>query len=522
MAGVVSIQRQPDETYKVVPSALGWLKQGPRGELFYRSEQLERAPITKNLDGTFLFPDTYTNYPVPLVEAVPEFPDITANIGVIRGSVAAPIDNELQMWNVQPLFPVPIRGSIAKPVEAIGTVFYARAQSAARTLMRENRRDRAAIGGLAGPLRMRTVVELADEHGESLGELADIRGCSISINNLRDATWRVDLEVEDLAQINPEEDWARVFVEAYMPMADGSRQWKRYSYGHYKFMEWGKTHRSGSSSYKLTGDSGEVLFLEDDLRKPLVVKKGQKILKTVRDTLMARGIRKDRIALPMQYDKPFPRDRVFDPFGEESRSSWLRVWNEMLNSAAFAALHTDRYGRYTTRRYTDIRGQDPAVRYTPDGEWTLMTNAAVDDTSSREGFANAVIVYSTDPMQEPPIRAYAESQQSYKEVGYWRVNRIPLESITDQDSAQRMADAQLAAALSAYNKLSWESRPDPEREQREYYEIHIPRKKGKPVFGIYRGDEIAWDLYPFPKAMTFSGSRGVKMFAEEEQEGAVA
>ena len=365
------------------------------------------------------------------------------------------------------------------------------------------------IQNLRGPLRPRTRLYASDINGRKLGVLDRVRDAAVDMSNFRDAAWQLSLTMDRDRDFNPLEDWVKAEVEVRL-----RGEWVQYPFGLYKFRTKGGRHLRERSVWELEGYSAELLVLDDVARSVFTVAATDNILATVRAILLDRGVPPAKIRLPMDKDKAIGRAQIFDPFADSSKAAWLRICNSLLNSGGFTALYTDAESNFFAEPVTEITTEEPAVRYGPDvaaGEEPIVLDEVEDDFDD-ERFANAMIVSSEDPSQDPPITAVAENNDpdsagSFQRLGRWVVKEIKLRTIPDQATADRVARAQLQAASGYYRTLGWRTPPDPERGPREYFGFYIPRKETAPVVGEFRGTGFQMGLTPHPQEMSFEASK---------------
>lgn len=365
------------------------------------------------------------------------------------------------------------------------------------------------IAGFYGPFEPRTKAYVSNIAGEILGELPNVRGLKVDMANARDATWKLNLEMEANKDFNIFKDWVKVAVEVDLP--DGTRE---YPYGLYKFTKPNASKNQLRTNWNLEGYSGEILFVNDTARQIFRVTKGTMVLATVRNLLLQRGVPAHMISLPMHLDVPTRADQLFDPFNDESKAARMRIMNALLNSAGFHALYTNRRGVFTTRKYTEVQNQDNAIKYGPNwpDEERILTGSVTDDWDD-ERFANCVIVTEETPPESgrSMITAVAENRDpnsagSYDQIGFWRVKMIKFRSITSQADANLLARAQLQAASGYYRRATWTTPPDPDRREKEYAYLNVPDEV-HPIEGRFKIDNLSFGAYPFPKEFSFSGSK---------------
>lgn len=364
---------------------------------------------------------------------------------------------------------------------------------------------RSTIAGFFGPAQMRTNIYVSNISGDKLRLLPYVQAASISLNNFRDATWELSIAFDRNDEFNPFKDWIKIEAEVYV-----KDKWVSFPLGLYKFDKIGGSHTTSSSTWELTGYSGEILFVQDTLRNVRTIKAGSYILRTVRNDLIAAGVPEERISFPMSEDKKINTSLVFDPFNDESNGTKLRVWNTLLNAGGFFALYTDSEGRFVTSSYKDVRTQEPSVIYGDGGEKIVLDG--ISDNWDDESFANAVVVISEDPNQTPPIVAHAEnndpnSDASRVNLGFWKVKKVTRKTLPDLATAKKIAKSELQASSGFWRTIGWSTPPDPERGPKEYYSFNIGRENTDDITGIFRGGNFSMDVYPFPKEMSFEGSK---------------
>lgn len=405
-----------------------------------------------------------------------------------------------------------------------GPTFYTFRVGNVEDLRREAReRERALIrqeiSGYQGPTLYKTRAYVSDKEGRKKYLLDGIRDLSVNFSNYRDNTWETSITVDKGPDFNPFTDWVKVEVEAHITGVGV----KTYEVGLYHFFDdIGSEHFRDHTVWSLTGTSGEGLLVNDTTRNVFTVPKGAKILKTVKNLLLGLKIPASMIALPMDQDKELRNGLVFDPFQDEENSSKLGIINKLLNAGGWYALYTLGNGVFTTIKIRDLDKLQPDFFYGPpdEGGEPLLINS-ITDSYNMEGWANAVIVTSEDPVQAVEekkqkgktakrIRGIAEDLQSYNDVGYWKVKRVKYKHIVDQEEADRLAKAQLKAASHKHRTVSYTIFPDPEHfgPKMSARLLHYTDDLDTPIVrGVFKDVNASWNLHPRPKEIVFESSR---------------
>lgn len=350
------------------------------------------------------------------------------------------------------------------------------------TRLRDVARDRKrhiarTLAGIYGPVQMRYRMFVSNRRGEEVAELADWETGEVDLSNNRSASWALSLSMRRTQRIDPLVDYVLAACDLRVqPEGD----WERFPLGLYRFDLPSYEYLEGVELWELGGSSPEMLLEDSGPQGEYAVREGTGVLRAVRDIIADRGWPASTVNFPpASEDRDLLNDMAFDPTSESGGSSWLNICNALLGARSFAALRTDRHGKWWTRRLSDLNDGEPDVVYAdawaPEGERLLIGDPTSDYTDNR--FANVVIVRSQDVDQEPPIIAVARNDNPDSPASVQNLDRVVtkevnLQSISSQEDAEITARAELQAATSFYRRVSISTLPDPRRTIRESYEVY--------------------------------------------------
>lgn len=356
-----------------------------------------------------------------------------------------------------------------------------------------------ALAGAKGRVRIEHRLLRSNLSGEELGELGGAWEASASMNNNRDTTWELSLEMEKAPGFDPRLDWVKAVADLVLP--DGRA--RRYPLGVYRFAQEEITHGETRSDWSLTGYSGEMMLLRYEPETAYLARKGQGVLALVRQILTGVfGVPPALIRFPL-VDEPLQTDLLFDPASQDAGEEgfWLRVVNELLAAGGFYALKCGADGTWFTLELEALDGRAPDLVY-EEGPHGLLSGD-LSDSRDMGRFANIVIAISEDPDQEPPISAVArnENDTSPYSVGrYGPVSKkIRRPTFTSKIAAERAAKEELSRSTARYRTVSFGSFPDPRVAPRQVYalEAWVRPKRGAPekvAEGSFRAMEVGIPL----------------------------
>lgn len=405
---------------------------------------------------------------------------IVRQIPVVRGLTATPGLREVLLTPVTrtptafgfgtvfgPIFP------LIQRVVRIPQVFVIKGGREADTVQEHVDIVQRVLEGYAGPVEMTHHLIVSDKFGNELRPLPDWDAASIEMSNFTDATWKLSLTARQTDAFDPESDYLTAVVD--LKVGDTT---ERFYMGQYVFMARSYTYSEQLRLWGLEGRSPEELLAQDSPTAVYTVPVDAPALTTVRDILVTLGVPNNRINFPTD-DKNIPNGLVFNPTDENEEKTWLRICNDILGSCGFAALKTDRFGKFFTYELGDPMKAPPDVIYGP----TEILNAenfigeeATDDWDY-ERFANRIVVISSDVNQDPPLVAVAEnhnpnSRASIERLGRIRTKRVTTSTASSLEDMQRIADAELIKASGFYRRSTIKTLKDPRRKPVETYEAY--------------------------------------------------
>ena len=370
-----------------------------------------------------------------------------------------------------------------------------------------------ALAGHFGNPEIRYRMFLSNIHGDRLTELRGlIREASVSMSNYREHTWKMDFEMTATDRVSPMHDY-------FLPICEiraGRDIAEEFPLGIYRSFLPETTYDESQSVWNIGADSLEMLLSQDGPDDVYSLPFGTDILGTVRDILTARGIPNNSIVFPNTV-KTLRNSLDIDPATAEDLD-WLQVCNRLLSAGGFYGLQTDAQGRFVTEDMPSSGSSSakaPDIVYGPVGmpyAQQLITGK-VGEALQDNRFANKVYLRSQDVNDTPPITAVAVNDDpgnpaSTVSLGYTRRKKLNPQTVTDQDAADRLVQAELKKATALYQNLKINTFPDPRRGLRETYKIYLQDVRGRTVVDSVI-DVVNWTLPLSNPPQTMSHDLGI-------------
>jgi hypothetical protein len=160
----------------------------------------------------------------------------------------------------------------------------------------------------------------------------------------------------------------------------------------------------------------------------------------------------------------------------------------------------------------DREKSEPDFRYGPlEKEMEPMLVESIGDVSNGEGWANAVVVTSEDPKQKK-LKGVAQnnnpgSPSSFQNRGFWKVKLVKYRTLADQETADRLALAQLRAASSYNRVVSISIMPDLALGPKQSIELYHKFEGQVVLDGVFPVTNFSVDMLNMPKMFSIEAAR---------------
>lgn len=341
----------------------------------------------------------------------------------------------------------------------------------------------AALSGGGGTFYHR--LYRSDRNGSTYEQLPAAAG-SVSMNNYRDATWEAQVSTKALENLNPISDWIKL-VAFY----DHEGETYEFPLGLYYFRFPKDTAFREMTRWELSGYSPEALLAERAAWDGVVYAAGTSILQQVRTILTdIFGFAPERIGFPPNSeDVVLTTPYVADPYENYNGCFWIRIINGMLNAGGFRAIYCDAEGRFLTEKFVDTEDRPVAATYSSSNFRARFVEGDIEGEMDNEGFANRVVVKSTNSLDTVPIIEMATNRDPNSPtsvlpsgIGYVvQGEPYEYENLASSEEAKKLAKELLKRALSRNRTLSFASIPDYRRGPREVIGLELGGSDGREV-----------------------------------------
>jgi hypothetical protein len=327
--------------------------------------------------------------------------------------------------------------------------------------------------GTGGIIKMRSRLYRADRHGTRIENLAeDIMEGEVSFDQNSEIKMNFKGKIQDITELDPYVDFVIPVLE--LTYADGSEVEEQL--GHYMVVPSTRRYTYTSSDGDIEGRGIEWVLHVDEYYKGYTIQPGNDYSLEVRNALRQAGLR--RFNIPNS-GKTVPKKRKWEP--ETKR---ITVINDLLDSAGFVPLFSGRDGVLRSFKRPNLHRTSSAVQYDAAGQGAELVGVIVE-TPDMTNFANRVVVVAEDP-KRTTIRAVAENRNeaspvSIPRLGFTKTITHKSKNISDEATAQELAERMLERASRHLVKLEIETLPDPSRNPFEVYIINARQEGGNYV-----------------------------------------